>query len=87
MKAMPLDQPSGVIGLPKLQQGLPQLLEGAERLHLEQVLLQRADEAFGAAVALGCPDEGGRTLDAEEGDLLLETRLSTNQPSLVPLEE
>src|SRR6476620_9421235 len=32
----------------------------------------RTDEALGDAVALGLADEGGRALDAEEGDLVLE---------------
>lgn len=71
-EAVPLDEPGGVVGLPKIQQGLPQLLDGVEGLHLQEVLLQRTDEAFGASVALGRPDEGGRTGDAEEGDLFLE---------------
>src|SRR5918998_5701979 len=46
-------------------------LTGKARLQKE-VLLQRADEALGDAVALGLADEGGRALDAEEGDLVLE---------------
>lgn len=38
----------------------------------EQVLLEGADKPFGTAIALRRADEGGRTLDAEERDLLLE---------------
>jgi hypothetical protein len=34
--------------------------------------VRMVDEPLGAAIALGRPDEGGRTLDAEEGDLRLE---------------
>src|SRR5258707_1936432 len=71
-KAVPLDQPSGVVGLAKLEQGLTQFLDGLEGLHPQQVFLERADEPLGTAVAFRRPDEGGRTGDAEEGDLLLE---------------
>src|SRR4051812_42041696 len=69
---VPFDEPGRVVGLPEDQQGLPQLLDGVERVHPEQVLLQGPDEALGTAIALGSPHEGGRTLDAEEGKLLLE---------------
>src|SRR4051812_50178047 len=41
-------------------------------MHPEEVLFQSADKALGDAVALGLADEGGRALDAEEGDLVLE---------------
>src|SRR4051812_35323981 len=51
---------------------MPQLFDGVEGLHPEEVLLQGADKALGDAVALGLADEGGRALDAEEGDLVLE---------------
>src|ERR687894_856360 len=66
------DQPAVVVGLPEREQRLPQLLDGLEGPHPQQVLLQRADEPLGAAIAFRRPDEGGRTLDAEEGQLLLE---------------
>src|SRR5260221_13902596 len=71
-EAVPLDQPSGVVGLAKLEQGLTQFLDGLEGLHPQQVFLERADEPLGTAGAFRRPDEGGRTGDAEEGDLLLE---------------
>src|SRR5436305_1200556 len=35
--------------------------------HPQQVFLEGTDEPLGTAVALRRPDEGGRTLDAEEG--------------------
>jgi hypothetical protein len=41
------------------QQGLTEVLDGIEGPHPEQVLLQGADEALGAAVALGGSHEGG----------------------------
>jgi hypothetical protein len=41
-------------------------------LYPKKILLQGADEPLGTAVALGRSNEGGRTLDAEECDLLLE---------------
>src|SRR3954449_9403841 len=69
---MPFDEPGRVVDLPKDEQRLTELLDGVEGAHPEQVLLERADEALGAAVALGSPHEGRRTLDAEEGKLLLE---------------
>src|SRR3954470_13985109 len=69
---MPFDEPGGVVDLAKDQQGLTEVLDGIEGPHPEQVLLQGADEALGAAVALGGSHEGGRTLDAQEGKLLLE---------------
>src|SRR5260221_9138615 len=56
----------------QLEQGLTQFLDGLEGLHPQQVFLERADEPLGTAVAFRRPDEGGRTGDAEEGDLLLE---------------
>src|SRR5690242_21733316 len=41
-------------------------------MHPEEVLLQGANEAFGDAIALRLADEGGRALEAEEADLVLE---------------
>src|SRR3954452_25535807 len=71
-EAVALDQPGRVVGLPEREQRLPQLLDGLEGPYPEQVFLQRTDEALGAAIAFWCPHEGGRTLDAEEGQFLLE---------------
>lgn len=42
--------------------------------HPKQVLLQRADESIGAAIAFRRTDEGGRTFDAQERNHLLEVR-------------
>jgi hypothetical protein len=53
-------------------QGQAQVLDGGEAADPEQVLLEGADEALDAAVALGLTDEGGRARDAEEGELALE---------------
>src|SRR4051812_5852416 len=69
---MPFDEPGRVVGLPEDQQGLPKLLDGVEGPQPEQVLLQGPDEALGTAIALGGPHEGGRTLDTQEGEFLLE---------------
>ncbi len=60
---MAFDQPGVVVGFPEREQRLPQLLDGLEGPHPEQVLFQRADEPLGAAIAFRCPHEGGRTLD------------------------
>ena len=65
---MPFDQPGRVVGLAEREQRLTQFLDGLEGAHPEQVLLQRADEPFGTAIAFRGADEGGRTVDAEEGD-------------------
>src|SRR5918993_5811321 len=71
-EAVPLDQPGRVVGFAELEQGLPQLLDGVEAPHPEQVFLEGADEAPGASVPLGGAHEGGRALDAEEAQLLPE---------------
>src|SRR3954467_6149113 len=70
--AVPLDDPGLVVNLPELLERQAQLLDGGEGSDPEQVLLQRPDEALGAAVALGLADERRRALDAEEADLGLE---------------
>src|SRR3954468_12864977 len=72
LEPVPFDEPGCVVALPKDQQRLTELLDGVERLHPEQVLLERADEALGAAVPLGSPHEGRRALDAEKGKFPLE---------------
>src|SRR3982750_5007040 len=69
---MPFDEPGRVVDLPKGQERLSKLFDAVEGAHPEQVLLERADEALGAAVPLGGPHEGRRTRDAQEGKLLLE---------------
>src|SRR5215207_2962776 len=71
-KSVTLDQPGRIVGFPEREQRLPQLLDGLEGPHPEQVFLQCADEALGTAIAFWCPHEGGRTLDAEEGQFFLE---------------
>src|SRR5215203_4676198 len=48
------------------------------------VLLERANEALGAAVPLGRPHKGGRTRDAQEGQLLLEGVGHVLTPVIVP---
>src|SRR4051795_6802475 len=69
---MPLDEPSRVVDLAERDQGVAELLDGVEAPHPEQVLFQGTDEALGTAVALRRSHEGGRTLDAEKGEFLLE---------------
>src|SRR3954451_25440949 len=70
--AVPLDDPGPVVGFLEGLERQAQLLDGREAPHPEQVLLQGADEALRAAVALGLAHEGRRALDAEEADLTLE---------------
>src|SRR5918912_89047 len=69
---VPLDQPGGVVGLAELEQRHAQVLDGVEGPYPQQVLLEGADEALGAAVPLRRADEGGRALDPEEAQLALE---------------
>src|SRR4051794_2916512 len=71
-EAVPFDEPGRVVDLPKLDQRVAELPDGVEGPHPEQVLFQGTDEALGAAVALRRPHESGRTLDAKEGEFLLE---------------
>lgn len=56
------DQPRRVERVLEGEERLAQLLDRVEDLRPQQVGLRRAREALGAAVALGCPHEGGRTL-------------------------
>src|SRR3954454_1840219 len=58
-EAVPLDKPGRIVDLPKLDQSVAKLLDGVEGPDPEQVLLQRTDEALGAAIAFRCPHEGG----------------------------
>ena len=61
-----------VVEVLEREQREAQLLDRLERLHPEQLLLERADEALGAAVALGCGHERRARADAEEAQLALE---------------
>jgi hypothetical protein len=70
--AAPLDEPSRVVGLAEGEQRPAQLLEGAKGPDPQEVSLQGPDEPLRASVPLGRVDEGGRALDAEEGDVALE---------------
>ena len=53
------DQPYGVAGVLEREERLAQLLESVEGLHPQEVVLQRADEALGAAVVLGSRTKAG----------------------------
>src|SRR3954468_18071359 len=84
LEPVPFDEPGGVVDLPKVEQRLPKLLDGVEGTHPEQVLLERADEALGAAISLRRPHEGGRACDAQKGKLLLEGIGHVLAPVIVP---
>src|SRR5215213_2013138 len=84
LKPVPFDEPGCVVGLAEDQQRLPKLLDGVEGPHPQEVLLERADEALGAAISLGGSHEGGRTLDAQEGKLSLEGVGHVLAPMIVP---
>ena len=70
--AVALDQPLLVGAVLEREQREAQLLDRLERLHPEQLLLERADEALGAAVALGCGHKRRARADAEEAQFALE---------------
>jgi hypothetical protein len=84
---VPFDEPGCVVDLPKDEQRLTELLDGVERVHPEQVLLQGPDEALGAAVPLGSPHEGRRALDAEKGKFPLEGVGHVLAPMIVARQE
>src|SRR3954470_4121316 len=71
-ESVAFDQLAVVVGLAEREQRLTEFLDGLEGPHPEQVLLQGADEPLGAAIAFRCPHEGGRTLDPEKDEFLLE---------------
>ena len=70
--AVALEDPGPVVGVLEGVERLAQLLDGLEAADPEQVLLERADEALGAAVAFGLAHERRRRGDAEEGQFALE---------------
>ena len=55
--AVALDQPVFVVGALEFEQGLAQGLDRFEPADPEQVFLEGADKAFGAAIAFGCANE------------------------------
>jgi len=69
--AVALDNPIFVVSALKLQEGLAHLLDGGEGSHPEEIFLEDADKALGAAVAFRGPDKGGRALDSPEGNFFL----------------
>jgi hypothetical protein len=70
--AVPGDEPGGVVVGDDVPRPAAQIADGLEGAHPQEVLLERADEALGDAVAVGLADEGGRARDAEPTDLGLE---------------
>ena len=57
--AVALDDPVLVIGPLKVQEGLAQLLDGGEGSHPEEVFLEDADKALGAAIAFRARTKAG----------------------------
>src|SRR3954454_12775717 len=84
LEPVPFDEPGGVVALPKVEQRLPKLLDGVEGTHPEQVLLECANKALGAAISLRRPHEDGRACDAQKGKLLLEGVGHVLAPVIVP---
>jgi hypothetical protein len=50
---------------------LPQFFNGVEALDPKQLFFERANKAFGAAIALWLPHEAGAGFDAEKSDFFL----------------
>src|ERR1700685_1762823 len=67
---MPRDEPTFIVALGERDELGAQFLDGFERPHPEQVLLQGSDEALGDAIALGFAHEGQRSFDAQTFDLV-----------------
>jgi len=70
--ADPPDDPVVVETAGEVAERLLELLDGAESVQPEQLLLQDSDESLDAAVAFGLADEGRARLDAEGLELVLE---------------
>lgn len=70
--AVALDQPALVIGLLPGNERKAKLLDRVEGTDPQELLVERADDAVGTAVALGRPHERGTGLYSPEGDLILE---------------
>ncbi len=66
--AQALDDPALVVALPKFRQRAPQFLHFLEHPDPQQLLLQRANEPFEAAVAFRLAHERWGRLHAEKGD-------------------
>src|SRR5438105_3627925 len=81
---MPFDQPSGVVDLAESEQRLAKVLDCIEGPDPQEVLLERSDEALGAAVSLGRPDEGRRAFDAKEFELFLKRVGHVLRPVIMP---
>ena len=64
------DEPSFIVAPGECDELGAQFLDGFERPHPEQVLLQGSDEALGDAIALGFAHEGRRSFDAQTFDLV-----------------
>jgi len=65
---MTCDEPRRVVAPSKLDEGGPELLDRSERRYPQKVLLQRANETLGDAIAFGFPNKGGRRFDSEASD-------------------
>ena len=55
---MALEDPAPVVGVLEGMEGAAAVFDGVEAPDPQQVLLQDADEALGAPLALGLADEG-----------------------------
>src|SRR5688500_1936633 len=72
LEAVALDHPLAVVELRPGDEREPQILDGREGLHPQQLLLERADHPLCAAIALGRTYERWARFDTEEREFVLE---------------
>src|SRR5690606_34075584 len=69
---MPFDHPALIVEFRPGDERATQFLDRRKRSDPQQLLLERANGALGAAVSFGRAHERRARLDAKEGDFLLE---------------
>ena len=81
---MALQDPLLIVALLEFDQGLPKLFNRGKGMHPQEILLEQANKAFDASVALGLSHEGGRRLDAEKIQFVLEVIRYIDRAMIVP---
>src|SRR5262249_18352275 len=77
-------QPLAVVSILELEERPAQLLDGLERPHPQQLLLERSNETRGDAIARGLAHEGRTGSDAEELQLVLKVVTHVLAAVIVP---
>ena len=70
--AVALDQPALVVDLVPSDERQAKFFDGVEGRHPQELLLQRADDALGTAIAFGRTHERRTRFDSPERDLVVE---------------